>query len=323
MKRIIANTNIINIGKKGENETRQIVFDISEWLNRLGEGTVALIHQRCGDAEPYPCVVKVVGTEALWNIAEADVDKPGTGECELMYVMGGRVAKSATYKTLTIKGLSDASSEVPEPHKSWVDEVIKASTGKSAYDVAVEEGFEGTVDEWLESLKGPKGDTPKKGVDYWTPNDKVEVETYVDQKVIEHCSELDNKIDNVEALAKGAVSGKVYADYESMIQALNVADKDFTKVPEHILVTALGVPDLWVMAVLDTRREYEYTTDEAVIAEINAENGGLWVGYFVLSPLETQKVDLADYAKKDQVPVVNATLKDNGAYTLTISVGVE
>lgn len=37
--------------------------------------------------------------------------------------------------------------------------------GKSAYDIAVEEGFEGTVQEWLESLKGPKGDTGSPGQD--------------------------------------------------------------------------------------------------------------------------------------------------------------
>lgn len=30
--------------------------------------------------------------------------------------------------------------------------------GKSAYQVAVDDGFEGTEEEWLASLKGPKGD---------------------------------------------------------------------------------------------------------------------------------------------------------------------
>ena len=35
--------------------------------------------------------------------------------------------------------------------------------GKSAYELAVEQGFEGTVVEYLESLKGDKGDTGAKG----------------------------------------------------------------------------------------------------------------------------------------------------------------
>lgn len=37
--------------------------------------------------------------------------------------------------------------------------------GKSAYEVAVDNGFEGSEEEWLESLKGPKGDTGQPGKD--------------------------------------------------------------------------------------------------------------------------------------------------------------
>lgn len=37
--------------------------------------------------------------------------------------------------------------------------------GKSAYEIAVEHGFEGTEEEWLESLKGEKGDPGPPGQD--------------------------------------------------------------------------------------------------------------------------------------------------------------
>lgn len=46
--------------------------------------------------------------------------------------------------------------------------------GKSAYEVAVKNGFKGTEAEWLESLVGEKGDpgyTPVKGVDYFDGKD--------------------------------------------------------------------------------------------------------------------------------------------------------
>lgn len=49
----------------------------------------------------------------------------------------------------------------------------KLIRGYSAYAIAVELGFEGTVEEWIASLKGEKGDrgnpgyTPQKGVDYF------------------------------------------------------------------------------------------------------------------------------------------------------------
>jgi hypothetical protein len=47
--------------------------------------------------------------------------------------------------------------------------------GDSAYEIAVKNGFEGTEEEWLESLKGAPGYTPQKGVDYYTPADKAEM----------------------------------------------------------------------------------------------------------------------------------------------------
>nr|MDH3075791.1 hypothetical protein [Bacillus velezensis]MDH3135732.1 hypothetical protein [Bacillus velezensis] len=40
---------------------------------------------------------------------------------------------------------------------------VSIVTGKSAYDIAVDNGFSGTVEEWLASLKGEKGDTGAKG----------------------------------------------------------------------------------------------------------------------------------------------------------------
>lgn len=42
-----------------------------------------------------------------------------------------------------------------------------AKNGKSAYEIAVDNGFKGTETEWLESLKGADGYTPVKGKDYF------------------------------------------------------------------------------------------------------------------------------------------------------------
>ena len=54
--------------------------------------------------------------------------------------------------------------------------------GKSAYEVALLHGFEGTEEEWLDSLKGETGDKGEKGDkgepgdDYFlTENDKREI----------------------------------------------------------------------------------------------------------------------------------------------------
>ena len=42
-------------------------------------------------------------------------------------------------------------------------ENIGSVNGKSAYDVAVEKGFEGTEEEWLDSLKGTQGEKGEAG----------------------------------------------------------------------------------------------------------------------------------------------------------------
>ena len=52
------------------------------------------------------------------------------------------------------------------------------SEGKSAYQLAVANGYAGTEQQWLSSLKGDPGNdghTPKRGTDYWTDADKQSI----------------------------------------------------------------------------------------------------------------------------------------------------
>lgn len=62
----------------------------------------------------------------------------------------------------------------------------QGNPGKSAYQIALDNGFEGTESEWLASLKGEPGTTPIRGRDYWTSNDISEIQSYVDQKIAEN-----------------------------------------------------------------------------------------------------------------------------------------
>lgn len=80
-----------------------------------------------------------------------------------------------------------------------------SSNGLSAYEIAVKNGFEGTEQEWLDSLvgppgpagpAGPKGDkgdagkdgedghSPVRGIDYWTPEDIAKIKSYVDEAIL-------------------------------------------------------------------------------------------------------------------------------------------
>lgn len=95
---------------------------------------------------------------------------------EAMSVNGNISAVGEIRGTVSGTGAVHGSVSGPAP--------IRGSTGgmkvlhTDSYAIAVANGFVGTVDEWLESLKGEPGapgKTPVKGVDYFTPSDKAEM----------------------------------------------------------------------------------------------------------------------------------------------------
>lgn len=49
-------------------------------------------------------------------------------------------------------------------------------SGASAYELAVQNGYEGSEQTWLASLKGSDGYSPVRGVDYWTEDDEAAME---------------------------------------------------------------------------------------------------------------------------------------------------
>ena len=91
-------------------------------------------------------------------------------------------------------------------------QVIKGDTGKdgrdgadgkSAYQVAIDNGYIGTEAEWLASLKGERGEpgeagyTPIKGKDYFTDAEIAEIKqecTYDDTEISSRVTAIENTI---------------------------------------------------------------------------------------------------------------------------------
>lgn len=132
---------------------------------------------------------------------------------------------------------------------------------------------------------------------------------------------INQRADTIEEIAKGATVAKSYLTYGDMVADLNYENANKYNVGQHFIIQTKGVPDLYVYGVSNTNSYYTYTDDSAIVSA--TDTGVLQIGYYIISQLETQKADLTEYAKKSQVPVINATLKENGAYTLTITMGVE
>ena len=57
---------------------------------------------------------------------------------------------------------------------------------------------------------------------------------------------------------------------------------------------------MWIYQLTNEYKYYAYSSDEEII-ELSASSNGLHVGYYILSQLETQKVDLTDYQKRSEL----------------------
>lgn len=117
----------IQLGRWDEHLARCVVFDISQWRQIYGEGTVQLLHQRCGDSAPYPCAVEVTGTQVRWTVSETDVALSGRGCAELRYYVGETRVKSEIYHTRTKQSMGNAGMIPDEPSRGWVEQVLDAA----------------------------------------------------------------------------------------------------------------------------------------------------------------------------------------------------
>ena len=113
---------VIPLGRQGENLAETVLFNVSGWAELYGEGSFALLHQRCSDTAPYECPITVEDGVVNWAVRNADTALVGYGTAELVYVVGGTVAKSVIYQTSTLKSI-DGSAEFPDPYDDWLREM--------------------------------------------------------------------------------------------------------------------------------------------------------------------------------------------------------
>ena len=186
MKIITADAfSLIDLGHRGENSARCVIFDISDWIKTYGEGVAQLAAQLPTASVPYPCTVTADGNKLIWQVTSADTSVAGKGKCELSYYVGEQLVKSHVYQTYISMSLAEVG-DAPEAQKSWVDEVLiaasRAVTAQKANEnmsvsVKTTEKAEAYVTKKVEDgavhlefgiPRGETGRTPVFGVDYWT-----------------------------------------------------------------------------------------------------------------------------------------------------------
>lgn len=244
MKSIFAKEySLIDLGYCGENLARQIVFDLASWREAYGDGTAALIAQLPGQKVPYPCTTLRDGDTLVWQIQSADTSFAGKGKCELAYYVGEQLAKSAVFQTYIAESLAPTG-EVPEPHRSWVDEVL--AVGKDIHaaketienlSVSAEMGAEGSQADVSKTVtngsihlafripRGPRGEkgdtgatgekgekgeigyTPARGIDYFNEADMTYFKNHIDAQLDTKFGDMESALSNIMAIQEGLMGG--------------------------------------------------------------------------------------------------------------------
>lgn len=110
------------VGRQGENEVTQVVFDFSALKTEFGTGTLSLSVKRPKEYVPYAQTMTVSGTNATWLVNETDTGNFGCGEIQLTYTVNDKVAKTVIYKYTVYRSIG-VDGEYPIPGQTWQEEI--------------------------------------------------------------------------------------------------------------------------------------------------------------------------------------------------------
>ena len=155
---------LMPIGYKGEDKARCVVFDLTDCVDNLGDGTFEISFIRDGDTQPYIVTnTDRLDNNAIWEVDATDTAVAGYGLVQLMYFVNGVVCKTAQYRTVTFNSNGSAG-DAPDPYENLLDQIAAyaaqaqasarsaAQSAASAKDYAdhIADPVAGLVTDWLE-----------------------------------------------------------------------------------------------------------------------------------------------------------------------------
>lgn len=146
MRVVYANnqSQIINVGRQGENLATAVYFDLSELIAVFGEGTFAIVHKRAGDETPYPVThTERIEDSAVWTLDATDTAIAGVCKVELRWYVDEVLAKTVVYD-IVIQTSLGVTGDVPDPYEDIIDTIAGyAQDAENAKDAA--QGYAGTA----------------------------------------------------------------------------------------------------------------------------------------------------------------------------------
>jgi hypothetical protein len=137
MRKTIVTSEVIVLGRQGEDGANKVLFPVRGWKELYGDGQFVVTALRPDENDPYPVTTHIYeeddpnvtrcGVFVEWIVGSADVEIPGRGKVELAYYTSDDVrVKSVVYHTVIYDSLGQNSLTPPEPWESWVDDVREA-----------------------------------------------------------------------------------------------------------------------------------------------------------------------------------------------------
>ena len=136
------------------------------------------------------------------------------------------------------------------------------------------------------------------GEDYATPEQALSYTSTHNGSDTAH-TDIRELIATARSIAEGASQSVTKVDYSTLVTWIKGLSATALRTGRNINVITKNVPDLWVSVIYAEYVDYAYTTDSAIEDAITAD-GYIHIGYYGLSALETQKVDLTDYYTKSE-----------------------
>ena len=114
----------IYLGRQGEKQAREIVFDLSALREKYGAGTATLYHQRSKDPAPY-LIAETTGTTLTWTVSETDTVYAGIGYCEFRYTFGTEGLSKSTMFATNVKASLSGDVIIPAATQAWYDALVE------------------------------------------------------------------------------------------------------------------------------------------------------------------------------------------------------
>ena len=265
------------LGRIGENETRQIVFDCSDILTEYPGAEIVCVMQRHCDRIAYLADAVLDGNALIVTLTDADVSAPGDLRIELRALTDGKIRKSAVYMGQVVSSLRGEQDKPGNPTADVLNRIDMTisraeesiadadAAAKSARDVA------DTVQAKLDNgeFVGPAGKdgadgAPGKDGKDGTPGPKGD--TYDDREVRADISELkDEKVDkttifggNIKAgitdIVEGAYIDSVGTVHTNINFVYGYIDIDNAQAP--ITVDISGITDSVIVNFADKNKKH-------------------------------------------------------------------